>query len=89
MGLLFWALGAATGSYLWFISRYVPRALAAFGLITSSWCILCTLIFYVYSNVESVLNWWFDTPLLLFEMTLSVWLPWKGIRQVDLATVRV
>jgi len=89
VGLLFWALGAATGSYLWFISRYVPRALAVFGLIASSWCIVCTLIFYVYPNVERVLNWWFDTPLLLFEMTLSVWLVWKGIRQVDLATVRV
>jgi hypothetical protein len=31
VGLLFWGLGATVGSYLWFNSNYIPRALAAFG----------------------------------------------------------
>jgi uncharacterized protein DUF4386 len=34
VGLLFWALGATVGSYLWFKSNYIPRALAAVGVIS-------------------------------------------------------
>ncbi len=30
VGLLFWGLAATVGSYLWFKSHYIPRALAAF-----------------------------------------------------------
>jgi len=31
VGLLFWGLGTTVGSYLWFKSNYIPRALAVFG----------------------------------------------------------
>jgi len=31
VGLLFWGLGATVGSYLWFKSNYIPRALALWG----------------------------------------------------------
>jgi hypothetical protein len=34
VGLLFWGLGATVGSYLWFKSSYIPRGLAAFGVIS-------------------------------------------------------
>lgn len=81
VGLLFWGLGAAVGSYLWFKSNYIPRALAAFGLISSAWCMVCTLVYYISPNFSNVVNlWWFDSPMVVFELALSFWLLFKGIR---------
>ena len=85
VGLLFWALAATVGSYLWFKSAYVPRALAAFGVIASAWCTACTLVFYVFPGFSKVVNlWWFDSPMGLFELALSFWLLFKGLRPAPL-----
>lgn len=66
-------------SYLWLKSRYVPRALAAFGLIGSGWCVACTLLLYVFPNFPKVVNlWWFDTPMALFEIGLGILAAGKG-----------
>ena len=81
VGLLFWALGATVGSYLWFKSSYIPRALAVFGIASSAWCAACTLVFYVFPNFSKVVNlWWFDSPMGVFEIVLSVWLLFRGLR---------
>jgi hypothetical protein len=81
IGLLFWALGATVGSYLWFKSNYIPRALAAFGLISSAWCAACTLVFYIFPDFAKVVNLWlFDSPMAIFELALSFWLLFKGLR---------
>jgi hypothetical protein len=81
VGLLFWALGATVGGYLWFKSNYIPRALAVFGVASSAWCAACTLFFYVFPNFPKVVNlWWFDTPMVIFETVLSFWLLFRGLR---------
>lgn len=81
VGLLFWALGAAVGSYLWFKSNYIPRAMAAFGVIASAWCAACTLILFIFPGFPKIVNlWWFDAPMVLFELALSFWLLFKGIK---------
>jgi hypothetical protein len=36
VGLPFWGLASTVCGYLWFKSRYIPRALAAFGVISSA-----------------------------------------------------
>jgi hypothetical protein len=80
VGLLFWGLGATAGSYLWFKSKYVPRALAAFGLISSAWCAACTFVFYIFPGFQKTVNLsWFDSPMALFELALSFWLLFKGL----------
>jgi hypothetical protein len=82
IGLLFWSLSTAIGSYLWFISRYVPRGLALFGMVSSAWCVACTLIFDIFPGFADVVNvWWFDSPLMVFELSLSLWLVFKGLRR--------
>ena len=87
VGLLFWAMASTVYSYLWLKSRYVPRALAAFGLIGSGWCVACTLLLYVFPNFPKVVNlWWFDTPMALFEMGLGIWLRVKGLAKADSAS---
>jgi hypothetical protein len=81
VGLLFWGLGATVGSYLWFKSNYIPRALAAFGVISSAWCAACTFVYYIFPDFAKVVNlWWFDSPMAIFELALSFWLLFKGLK---------
>jgi uncharacterized protein DUF4386 len=81
VGLLFWALGATVGSYLWFKSNYIPKAMAAIGVISSAWCAACTFVLLIFPGFRSVVNWWwYDSPMGIFELALSFWLLFKGIR---------
>jgi hypothetical protein len=80
VGLLFWSLALTIGSYLWFTSKYIPRSLAVFGLMSSAWCAFCTVVYYIFPGFADVVNlWWFDTPMVVFELALSVWLLVKGV----------
>lgn len=86
VGLPFWGLASTVCSYLWFKSRYIPRALAAFGVISSAWCVICAFIFIVFPHFETTVNaYWFDMPLVIFEMALGIWLLFKGLRPAGLA----
>ena len=88
VGLLFWSLAAAVGGWLWFKSNYVPRALAAFGMIASAWCVACTFVYYIFPGFAKVVNLgWFDSPLVVFELALSGWLLFKGLRPSRMASV--
>jgi hypothetical protein len=81
VGLPFWGLASTVCSYLWFKSRYIPRALAAFGVISSAWCVMCAFAFLVFPNFENTVHpQWFDLPMAIFEMALSFWLLLKGLR---------
>ena len=81
VGLLFWSLGATAGAYLWLKARYVPSALAAFGILASAWCAGCTFVLLILPGFPKVVNlWWFDTPMALFEIALSLLLLFRGLR---------
>ena len=81
VGLLFGALASTICGYLWFKSRYIPRALAAFGVISSGFCGACTFVFYIFPNFANIVNlWWFDSPMAIFDIALSFWLLFKGLR---------
>jgi hypothetical protein len=81
VGLAFWALSSTVIGWLWLKSRYIPAALAAFGLVSSAWCAGCTFGYLVHPAFSRVVNlWWFDTPMALFDITLSVWLLFRGLR---------
>ncbi len=81
VGLVFYALASTVCSYLWFKSNYIPRALAAFGVIASLFCVACTFVFIIFPGFAKVVNlWWFDSPMAMFEMALSFWLLFKGLR---------
>jgi len=81
VGLPFWTLASTVCSYLWFKSRYIPRALAAFGAISSAWCVICAFAFIVFPNFDETVNaTWFDAPMAIFEMALGLWLLFKGLR---------
>lgn len=81
VGLLFGALASTVCGYLWFKSRYIPRALAAFGVISSAFCVACTFVFYIFPSFDKIVNlWWFDSPMGIFDIATSFWLLFKGIR---------
>ena len=80
VGLLFGALASTVCAYLWFKSRYIPRALAVFGAISSAFCVACTFVFYIFPNFDKIVNlWWFDTPMGIFDIALSFWLLFRGL----------
>ena len=80
VGLPFFGLAATICAYLWLKSRYIPKALAVFGVIASAWCVVCAFVFLVLPNFNKTVNdYLFDSPMAIFEMILSVWLLVKGI----------
>ena len=86
VGLPFFSLASTVCSYLWLKSNYIPRALAAFGLISSAWCVLCAFIFLIFPHFNKIVNdYWFDSPMVIFEMVLSFWLLFKGLRPPETA----
>ena len=86
VGLLFYALASTACSYLWFRSNYIPRALAVCGLISSVFCAGCTFTFIIVPDFTKVVNlWWFDSPMGVFEMALSFWLLFKGLKLSGIA----
>src|SRR4026207_842563 len=81
VGLPFFALAATVCGYLWFKSGYIPRSLAGFGVVASAWVVSCAFVFLVFPSFDQTVNaYWFDSPMAIFELILSVWLLSKGIQ---------
>ena len=86
VGLPFFGLASTVCSYLWFKSNYIPRALAVLGVISSAWCVICAFVFIIFPNFNKTVNdYWFDSPMAIFEVALSFWLLFKGLRSSGIA----
>jgi hypothetical protein len=65
---------------LWFKSRYIPRALAAFGVVSSAFAVGCSLALFINPAFDKIVGLgWFDSPMGLFDIALSFWLLIKGL----------
>src|SRR5213596_613955 len=83
VGLPFFGLAATVCAWLWLKSNYIPKGLSIFGVIASAWCVLCAFIFLIFPNFNKIVNdYIFDSPMALFELAVSVWLLFKGLRPV-------
>jgi Domain of unknown function (DUF4386) len=83
VGLPFFGLAATVCAYLWLKSNYIPRGLAIFGVIASAWCVVCAFIFLIFPHFNKVVNdYIFDSPMALFELVVSFWLLFKGLKPV-------
>ena len=81
VGLPFFSLASTVCSYLWLKSKYIPRGLAIFGVISSAWCVICAFVFLIFPHFNKIVNdYWFDSPMAIFELILSFWLLFKGLR---------
>jgi len=84
VGLPFFGLAATICAWLWLKSNYIPKGLAIFGVISSAWCVLCAFIFLIFPHFNKIVNdYWFDSPMALFEMVLSFWLLFRGLKPVE------
>jgi len=54
-------------------------------MISSAFCVACTFVFYIFPNFDKIVNlWWFDTPMAIFDIALSFWLLFKGLRSSEI-----
>ncbi|PYL50242.1 MAG: hypothetical protein DMF33_13330 [Verrucomicrobia bacterium] len=81
VGLPLFGLAATICAWLWFKSNYIPGGLALYGVISSAWCVVCAFVYLIFPHFNKIVNdWWFDFPMALFELIVSVWLLIKGLK---------
>jgi uncharacterized protein DUF4386 len=81
VGLVFAGLGSTVFCYLWFKSNFIPKALAAWGVFSSSLLAACAFAFIVFPELrETVTIAYYGGPIFLFELTMGFWLLFKGLR---------
>ena len=79
IGFVFLGLGSTVFSYLWFKSRYIPRALAAWGIFSSLVLAIVTLAVMVFPALAA-LGMTYMVPMLFYEVGLGLWLLVKGLQ---------
>jgi hypothetical protein len=79
-GLIFFGLGSAVFSYLFFKSNYIPRLLAAWGVFSSLLTSACTFAFIIFPNFADRVEPACFMPILSFELAAGLWLLVKGLR---------
>jgi hypothetical protein len=80
VGLVFAGLRSTTFCYLWFKSGFIPRALAGFGLVASFLMGVCAYSFIVFPALVAIVPVGiYGGPIFLFELTMGVWLVFRGL----------
>lgn len=81
IGLLFFGFGSSVFCYLWFKANYIPRALAAWGVLASLWVGACAFAFIIFPELAQVVTiFYYGGPIFFFELTMGFWLLLKGLR---------
>ena len=81
IGMVFNGLGWALFAFAFFQSRYIPRALAAWGILASLYEVFCGFAYLFVPNFGKILSVnWYEYPLMSFEFLLCLWLLFRGLR---------
>ncbi|HLK18378.1 MAG TPA: DUF4386 domain-containing protein [Bryobacteraceae bacterium] len=81
IGLVFNGLGSALFAWVFFQSRYVPRALALWGVLGSLYSGFCGFAYLIYPGFGSILSAnWYEFPPMTYELLLCIWLLFLGFR---------
>jgi hypothetical protein len=75
--MVFLCLGTIVFSYLFYKSRYVPRWLAIWGILSFFIMLIRSFADILTSNNSLMV---FGAPAILFEIFMGLWLLFKGIR---------
>jgi hypothetical protein len=78
-GLIFFGLGSAVFCYLFFKSRYIPRALAAWGVFASLLTAASSLVFLLFPHAALWAAPGCYLPIMTFEVITGFWLLVKGV----------
>jgi len=56
-------------------------------VISSAWCVMCAFTFLIFPDFNKIVNdYWFDSPMAIFELVLSLWLLFKGLQPSRIPT---
>lgn len=89
IGMAFSGLGSALFAWLLFRSRYVPRTLALWGVLGSSYEGLCAFGYLMHRRFGTILSPnWYELPLMTFELLLSLWFLFRGLRSPEIVRMR-
>ncbi len=81
IGLAFYALSTLLFSWLFFQSRYIPRILAAWGVLASLFEGVCAFAYLNDRRFGAVVSVnWYEMPTALFELALCIWILWTRWR---------
>jgi hypothetical protein len=80
VGFILLGLGSTVFAYLLLKSRYVPKALAVWGILSSLVLSIVTLAIIVFPGLGDVLGLAYMAPMGIYEVGLGLWLLLKGIQ---------
>jgi hypothetical protein len=81
LGLVLAGLRSTAFCYLWFKSHFIPRALAAWGMVASFLMGACAFSFIIFPEfARAIPVEIYGAPIFFFEITMGVWLLLKGLR---------
>jgi hypothetical protein len=88
IGLPFLGLGSALFAWLFFRSRYVPRALALCGVLAAAFEGICGFLYLLFPQFGAVVSVnWYEMPVMLFEVLICFWLLIRGLSPREQAAV--
>src|ERR1039458_2630411 len=80
IGLVLAGLRSTAFCYLWFKSRFIPKALAAWVMVASFLMGTCAFSFIIFPEFARVIPVEiYGAPIFFFEMTMGFWLLLKGL----------
>lgn len=77
--LIFIGMGGTVFFYLFFKSKYIPRILAAWGILTYLSMLILSFASILIPNFPEAIKMAFFAPGGLFEITIGLWLLVKGV----------
>ncbi len=81
IGLTFYALSTLLFSWLFFQSRYIPRILAAWGVLASLFEGVCAFAYLNNREFGSVVSVnWYEIPTVFFELAVCIWILATALR---------
>src|SRR3954451_6775268 len=87
VGLVFAGLRSTAFCYLWYRSRFIPRALAGWGVFASFLMGVFAFSFIIFPELAKVVSVGiYGGPIFVFELTMGFWLLLKGLRHPTVAS---
>jgi len=81
VGLVLAGLRSTGFCYLWFKSRFIPRVLAAWGMLASVLMGASAFAFIIFPELAKVVRVEiYGAPIFFFELTIGFWLLLKGLQ---------
>lgn len=81
VGFILLGLGSTVFAYLLLKSRYVPGALAAWGIFSSMTLAIVTWIILIFPGLGKTVGLTYMAPMGIYEVGLGLWLLVRGIRE--------